>query len=67
MTVEAQQSRVDAVIRLAGLIVSLFGVAMIYYTYVNVSYIVSDIAVIDYALGVLLLIVGLFALLAKFK
>lgn len=40
---------------------------MIYYTYVNVSYIVSDIAVIDYALGVLLLIVGLFALLAKFK
>ncbi len=69
MTFTAQQSRVDALIRLLGLLVLGFGAAMIYYTYLNASAtgIASEIVTINYALGILLLIVGLFASFAKFK
>lgn len=66
-TFTAQQSRVDALIRLLGLVVLAFGVAMVYYTYTNASFIASEIVTIDYALGILLSIVGLFATFSKFK
>ena len=67
MTFTAQQSRVDALIRLVGLIVVILGAAWVYYTYSNVSGVASEIVTINYALGLLLLIVGLFAAFAKFK
>ncbi|HZW85432.1 MAG TPA: hypothetical protein VFE91_05985 [Nitrososphaerales archaeon] len=69
MTFTAQQSRVDALVRLLGLVVLGFGAAFVYYTYVNVSSagIAPEIITINYALGILLLVVGLFATFAKFK
>jgi len=68
LTLEAQQSRVDALIRLIGLIVLVFGLVLIYFTYTNAgSGIASEIVTIDYALGFLLSLVGAFATFAKFK
>ena len=69
MTIEAQQSRVDALIRFIGLIVLAFGLALLYFTYsnANVSGISPDIVTINYGLGFLLSIVGIFATFAKFK
>ena len=68
MTLEAQQSRVDALIRLIGLIVLVFGLVLIYFTYTNAdSGIASEIVTVDYTLGFLLSIVGAFATFAKFK
>lgn len=56
-------------IRLLGLLVLGFGAAMIYYTNVNATAagIAHEIVTINYALGLLLLVVGLFAAFAKFK
>ncbi len=67
MTFTAQQSRVDNLIRLVGLIVVIFGVLWLYYTNTGASGVASEIVTINYALGLLLLIVGLFAAFAKFK
>ncbi len=69
MTFTAQQSRVDALIRLLGLLILGFGAVMVYFTYSNaaVTGIAPEIVTINYALGLLLLIVGLFAAFAKFK
>ena len=69
MTIEAQQSRVDALIRLMGFIVLVFGLVLIYFTYTNAgdAGLASEIVTIDYALGFLLSIVGVFATFAKFK
>jgi hypothetical protein len=68
LTIEAQQSRVDALIRLIGLIVLVFGLVLIYYTYANAGAgLASEIVTIDYALGLLLSVVGAFATFAKFK
>ncbi len=69
MTFTAQQSRVDALVRLLGLVVLAFGVAMVYFTNINstVAGIAPEIVTINYALGLLLLVVGLFATFAKFK
>lgn len=69
MTFTAQQSRVDALVRMLGLIVLVFGAAMIYLTYSNagVAGIAPEIVTINYSLGVLLTVVGLFATFAKFK
>ena len=69
-TFTAQQSRVDALIRLLGLVVLVFGLVLTYYTYTNSAPsvgIAPEIITIDYALGVLLTIVGAFATFAKFK
>jgi len=68
-TFTAQQSRVDALVRLLGLVVLVFGVAMLYYTYsnANAAGIAPEIITINYALGLLLLVVGLLASFAKFK
>jgi hypothetical protein len=69
MTFTAQQSRVDALVRLLGLVLLGFGLAFIYYTYSNtgVTGIAPEIVTINYSLGVLLTVVGLFATFAKFK
>ena len=58
----------DALIRLIGLIVLVFGLVLIYFTYTNASSgLASEIVTVDYALGFLLSIVGAFATFAKFK
>jgi predicted membrane channel-forming protein YqfA (hemolysin III family) len=67
LTFTAQQSRVDALIRLVGLIVIIFGAMWLYFTYSSVSGVAPEIVTINYALGLLLLMVGLFAAFAKFK
>jgi uncharacterized protein YjeT (DUF2065 family) len=67
LTFEAEQSRVDALIRLVGIVVVLFGAIWLYLTYTNASVVASEIVTVNYALGLLLLIVGLFATLAKLK
>lgn len=68
-TFTAQQSRVDALVRLLGLIILVFGIAMLYYTYSNAtaSGIAPEIITINYALGFLLFGVGALATFAKFK
>jgi len=68
-TLTAQQSRVDALIRLLGLVVLVFGLALVYYTYSNASLVTlaPEIITINYALGLMLTVVGLFAAFAKFK
>ena len=69
MTFTAQQSRVDALVRLLGMFVLGLGAVLIYFTYSNatVAGIAPAIITINYALGLLLLVVGLFAAFAKFK
>ena len=67
MTFTAQQSRVDALIRLVGLVVIIFGALWLYFTYSDVSGVAPEIVTINYALGLMLLIVGLFAAFAKFQ
>jgi hypothetical protein len=67
--VNAQQSRVDALIRIVGLVVLVFGVGLIYYTNVNAgdSGFAPDLVIIYYFLGLILLVVGLIGAFAKFK
>jgi uncharacterized membrane protein len=67
LTFTAQQSRVDALIRLVGVIVLIFGVLWLYLTYSDASGVASEIVTINYTLGLLLLVAGLFAAFAKFK
>jgi hypothetical protein len=69
MTFTAQQSRVDALVRLLGLVVLAFGAALLYFTWTNAtaSGVAPEIVTINYSLGILLLVVGLFASFAKFK
>ncbi|MDE1858011.1 MAG: hypothetical protein KGI26_02955 [Thaumarchaeota archaeon] len=69
MTFTAQQSRVDALVRLLGLIVLAFGLLMLYYTYANAGAvgIAPEIVTVNYSLGLLLSVVGLFATFSKFK
>jgi len=69
MTIEAQQSRVDALMRMIGAVVLIFGLVLVYFTYSNAtgSGIAPEIITINYALGLLLTGVGLLATFAKFK
>ncbi|HXY56029.1 MAG TPA: hypothetical protein VEH01_00305 [Nitrososphaerales archaeon] len=69
MSIEAQQSRVDALIRLIGLIVLIFGLALLYFTYsnANAAGVAPEIVTMNYGLGFLLAGVGAFATFAKFK
>jgi len=69
LTIEAQQSRVDALIRFLGLIILVFGLILIYYTYANAgdAGLASEIVTINYALGFILSVVGAVAIFAKFK
>ena len=53
-----------------GIIVLVFGLALVYFTYSNSGPsvgIAPEIITIDYALGILLSVVGLFAAFSKFK
>jgi hypothetical protein len=69
LTIEAQQSRVDAFIRLLGLIILVFGLVLIYFTYTNAgdAGMASEIVAINYTLGFILSVVGAVAMFAKFK
>lgn len=67
MTFTAQQSRVDALIRFVGLVIVIFGVVWLYLTYADTSGVAPVIVTINFALGLLLLVVGLFGAFAKFK
>jgi hypothetical protein len=69
MAATTQQSRVDALIRIVGLVTLFFGAALVYFSYANVtvSGIAPEIIVVNSALGILLVVVGLIAVLAKFK
>ncbi len=69
MTFTAQQSRVDALIRGVGLVSLAFGVALIYLSYSNATAVgvAPEIIVVNYALGLLLVVVGLLAAFSKFK
>ena len=69
MTFEAEQSRVDALVRLMGMIVLVFGILLLYYTYANagVPGQATEIVAINYSLGLVLSVVGVFAAFAKFK
>ncbi|MDG6916583.1 MAG: hypothetical protein JRM85_03195 [Nitrososphaerota archaeon] len=69
MTFEAEQSRVDALVRLMGVIVLVFGILLLYYTYANagVAGQAAEIVTINYSLGFILSAVGVVATFAKFK
>ncbi|MDG6911156.1 MAG: hypothetical protein JRN18_02265 [Nitrososphaerota archaeon] len=69
MTFEAEQSRVDALVRLMGVIVLVFGILLLYYTYANagVAGQAAEIVTINYSLGLILSAVGVVATFAKFK
>jgi hypothetical protein len=69
LTFEAEQSRVDALVRLLGLIILAFGILLLYYTHANAnaSGVAPEIVTVDYSLGLLLSVVGLFATFAKLK
>ena len=69
MSQTAQQSRVDALIRLVGLVVIGFGGALIYYTWANAAdpNMAGALVNVYYSLGALLVMVGAVATFAKFK
>ncbi len=70
MAAAAQESRVDALVRIMGVIVLIFGAALVYTTYVNASALnIQEPALVPiyYVLGLLLLVAGLLAAFAKFK
>jgi uncharacterized membrane protein len=69
LSANAQQSRVDALVRMVGLIILVFGVTLIYYTYANAgdSGFAPQLVVVYYFLGLILLVVGLMGAFAKFK
>lgn len=69
MSLRAQESRVDAAIRLAGLIVFAFGAVLAYLTYNESvhSTIVPQIVPVFYMISFILIFSGLLALVAKFK
>jgi hypothetical protein len=69
LSANAQQSRVDALIRMVGLVILAFGVALVYYTYVNAgdSGFAPQLVYVYYFLGLILLVVGLMGAFAKFK
>jgi energy-converting hydrogenase Eha subunit E len=67
-TFTAQQSRVDALVRMLGLVILAFGAAMVYFTYQNAAFVTApEIVTINYALGLILLAVGIIATFAKLK
>jgi membrane-bound ClpP family serine protease len=69
LTFTAQQSRVDALVRLLGFVVLIFGLLMLYYTYANANAagVAPEIVTVNYSLGILLSVLGGFATFAKFK
>ena len=55
--------------RLLGLVILVFGVLMLYYTYSNATGtgVAPEIVTVNYSLGLLLSVVGLFATFSRFK
>ncbi len=55
--------------RLLGLVVLGFGILMLYYTYSNATApgVAPEIVTVNYSLGLLLSVLGLFATFSKFK
>jgi len=49
------------------MVIVIFGVLWLYFTYFDNSGVAPEIVTINFALGLLLLVVGLFAAFAKFK
>ena len=69
MTSDVQQSRIDILIRVVGMITLGFGAALVYYSVANAGTagIAPEIITINTSLGVLLAVVGFLAFFAKFK
>ena len=69
MTSDIQQSRIDILIRVVGIITLGFGAALVYYSAINAGTagIAPEIITVNISLGVLLAIVGFLAFVAKFK
>ncbi len=69
MTFSAQQSRVDALLRMVGIITLAFGLALVYLSYANATApgIAPEIITVNVALGILLSIAGFLAVFSKFK
>jgi hypothetical protein len=66
---QAQESRVDALVRLAGLVVFAFGAAMVYLTYTNATDagFAPTIVPVYYFIGLVLAIAGFLATVSRFK
>jgi len=68
LTFSAQQSRVDALLRLVGIITLIFGAGLVYESATNANVgLASEIITLNISLGVLLIAAGALALFAKFK
>jgi hypothetical protein len=69
LSVAAQESRVDALVRIMCVLVLAFGAALIYSTNANASVAGQAPALVPiyYALGFLLVVAGFLATFAKFK
>jgi hypothetical protein len=69
VTADVQQSRIDVLIRVMGLITLGFGAALVYLSAINATAagIAPEIITVNISLGVLLAIVGFLAVFAKFK
>ncbi len=69
MTLNTQESRVNVLLRLVGLVILALGGAMTYLTYMEGSNanIVPQILPVFYLIALLLMIVGIVAVIAKFK
>lgn len=70
LSAAAQESRIDALIRIMGVVVLIFGAALVYSTYANASALnIQEPALVPiyYVLGIILLASGLLASFAKFK
>ena len=66
---QAQESRVDALVRLAGLVVLIFGATMVYLTYTNAGDpgFSPTIVPVYYFIALALVIAGFLATVSKFK
>jgi hypothetical protein len=69
LSTKTQESRVDVVIRLMALIILGFGGALVYYTYTNATApgMAPSIVPVYYGVGILLFVVGLLGVVAKFR
>lgn len=69
MTFDSGASRVNMLIRLVGLVLLLLGAALTYFTYLGATQasIVPEIVPVFYLGAGLLMVIGFFAIIAKYK
>ncbi len=69
MSGKAQESRVNALVRLVGFLVFALGTTLAYFTYIEAAAadIVPQIVPVFYIIAALLLFFGLLAMVAKFR